>query len=279
MAAKSTIRAFRSAVAKLKRKGLLDPSIDARSAKPTRSLERKVNELQHVINGDAVAVKLSREETRKKKEQGYRVVKPKGQPARVIIPTYEDEKVTVSHGRLTVHHKSGVQEIDIDVDVNNPESLRRWASRNKKRIDSMKQNGEAFAFKLRGYNSWDTYSSIDRLVDHLLKYDIFQKTRDEGGYFEDGIEALQILKIEHKYDWSHGTRNGRKRLPRPNKYIQEKRKLKKAPKYVQELHKQQAAERSKQFRDSMTEAQKQKYKMEAKKRAKKSRGNRKKKSK
>lgn len=275
MAGKSTIRAFRAAVAKLKRKGLLDPAIDARSAKPTRSLERKINELQHVINGDAVAVKLSREETRKKKEQGYRIVKPKGRPARVIIPTYEDEKVTVSHGRLIVRHKSGVNEIDIDVDVNNPESLRRWASRNKRRIDSMKKNGEAFAFKLRGYNSWDTYGSIERLVDHLLKYDIFQKTRDEGGYFEDGIEALQILKIEHKYDWSHGT-GGRKRLPRPNKYKQQKQRLKKAPKYVRELHKEQAAERSKQFRDNMTAKQKEQYKADAKKRATKSRKNKRK---
>lgn len=276
MAAKSSIRAFRAAVAKLKRKGLLDPSIDARSAKPTRSLEKKVNDLQHVINGDAVAVKLNREETRKKKEQGYRIVKPKGQPARVIIPTYEDEKVSVSHGRLIVRHKSGVNEIDIDVDVNNPESLRRWASRNKRRIDSMKKNGEAFAFKLRGYNSWDTYSSIDRLVEHLLKYDIFQKTRDEGGWFEDGIEALQILKIEHKYDWSHGT-GGRKRLPRPNKYQQQKRKLKKAPKYVQQLHREQAAERSRQFRANMTEAEKAQYKAEAKKRASKYRKSKRKK--
>lgn len=277
MAAKSSIRAFRAAVAKLKRKGLIDPSVDARSAKPTRSLEKKVNELQHVLNGDAVAVKLSRDETRKKKEQGYRIVKPKGQPARVIIPTYEGEKVNVSHGRLTVRHKSGVNEIDIDVDVNNPESLRRWAAKNKRRIDSMKRNGEAFAFKLRGYNSWDTYGSIDRLVEHLLKYDIFQKTRDEGGWFEDGIEALQILKIEHKYDWSHGTSSARKRLPRPNKYQQQKRKLKKAPKYIRELHKEQAAERSKQFRSNMTEAQKAKYKAEAKKRAAKSRNSKRKK--
>lgn len=265
LAKKSAIRAFRSAVAELKRKGLLDPAIDARSVKPTRSLEKKLSVFRHVLNKDAVSVKLSPEETRKKKQQGFKVVKVKGQPARVIVPTYEGEKLTVSHGRLVVRHRSGVTEIDIDVDVNNPESLRRWARNNKTRIATMKRNGEVFAFKLKGYNSWDTYGSIDKLVDRLLKYDIFQ-----GDYFEDGIDALQIVKIDQKYGWHHGTGQS-SRPPRVNKYAREKARTKRQPKYIQEMKKQDAARRSAEYRASLKGAKLEAYKAASRKRSKTSR--------
>jgi len=275
MAKQNAIRAFRSAVAKLKKKGLIDPSIDARSVKPTRSLEKKLSTFRYVLSGEAASVKLSKEETRKKKQQGFQVVKAKGQAPRVIVPTYEGEKVNVSHGRLKVLHKSGVEEIDIDVDINNPESLRRWARRNKARIDGMKRNGEAFAFKLKGYHSWDTYGSIDKLVDRLLKYDIFQSPETGNKYFEDGIEALQIVKLDKKYGWHHGPGKAA-RPPRVNKYAREKARTKRQPKYIQEMKKEAAAQRSREYRASLKGAALEQYKADAKKRAKKARKSKKK---
>lgn len=268
MAKKTAIRAFRSAIAELKRKGLIDPAIDARSVKPTRSFEKKISTFRHVLNKDAVSVKLSKEETRKKKQQGFKVVKVKGQAPRVIIPKYEGEKITVTHGRLMVRHRSGVDEIDIDVDVNNPESLRRWARNNKARIAAMKKNGEAFAFKLKGYNSWDTYGSIDKLIDRLLQYDIFQPPPGNA-YFEEGIEALQIVKINQKYGWHSGT--SKSRPPRINKYAREKARSKRQPKYIQDYKKQESARRSAEYRASLKGDKLEAYKEGSRKRSKKSR--------
>lgn len=271
----SNIRAFRSAVAKLKRKGLLDPSIDARSVKPSRSLDKKLNALQHILDDDAEAVLLSPAETRKKKQQGYRVVKAKGQKARVIVPIYDGEKVSVKKGELVIHHKSGVEEINIDVDVNNPESLRRWVRNNQKRIERMRKRNEVFAFKLKGFNSWDTYGHIDQLIDRLLTYNIFQGDNEQ--WFEDGIEALQIVKINQRDDWQHGTRKTERRQSyRSDKYQREKKRLARQPKYIQEQKREAAAQRAKEYRARMKGRDKEQYKTESKIRAKQSRDNKRK---
>jgi hypothetical protein len=104
------IRKFRSDIAALKRKGLIT-GIDARSAVPNRKLNAALKKYDPVLSGKASAVKLSKKGLADYKALGkpYELASPKGLPKRVIVPHEPGERVTVSHGKVTIANPAGIR--------------------------------------------------------------------------------------------------------------------------------------------------------------------------
>ncbi len=265
-----TIRAFRSAVALAKRKGLLQRTIDARSVVPTPALERSLRKISRVLTGDAAAVKLSPSEIKKKRDQGYKIVKPKGSPARAIIPISPGDKITVSHGKAKIKYKSGVTALDIEPDVSNAKQIEKWIAANKSRINGMKKRGEFFAFKLKGYNSSKIYTNIQLLFDDIFKYDIFQGSSSID--FHDAVESIQIVTTLQRA-WDFG---GKRRRTQASFTSARKRKQKfdRSPEWKKEQIREQRAAQARAYRAKLKArggTAYEQYKTDAKKRNKKSR--------
>jgi hypothetical protein len=95
------VRKFRSAIAKLKKAGLVSPLIDARKASPeSRGLRDAVKRFKDVVSGRAVTLKTSRLTIPAKELRGHhlQISKPAGLPQRVIVPRFPDEKVSRGAG-------------------------------------------------------------------------------------------------------------------------------------------------------------------------------------
>lgn len=89
----SQLRAFRSQVAALKRKGLVSPKIDARSQKPTRYMLEQVKKYADVLNGHATVLKVPKD-VRDELKSAYAVKR-----GRVVIPTTGSETAHYSKKR------------------------------------------------------------------------------------------------------------------------------------------------------------------------------------
>lgn len=280
MATSKTLREFRHSIAVLKRKGLISPSIDARSVKPSKSFEKTISKYGRVLSGEAVAVKLSPAETRKKKEQGYRIAAPKGLPRRTIVPVAKGDRVTVSHGRLSTRLHTGLNTIDIEPDVNDVNELQEWIEDNKRRLNAMKKKGQFFGFKLKGYSSISIYTNIQSLFDELLSYDIFTNYAEQGpDELRNAIESVQIVSIANKSDWAFGGHLSRIKKPRTQRARQRKQKFDKGSSAYKQSVRDQRADAARAYRAKLKAskpAQYEAYKKAAQKRAASSRGKKKK---
>lgn len=120
------VRAFRSAVAKLKKLGLVSKGVDARSQRPTRYMKGLVKRFAPVLQGESVAVKVPKKQA--KKFVGALDVKGD----RVIVPKRTaDEKITFNKktGELNSTRTERGQEITgrrKHIVITSPEDLQRF---------------------------------------------------------------------------------------------------------------------------------------------------------
>src|SRR6202012_2424729 len=72
-AARNELKQFRHDVSILKRKGLLDKSIDARSIKPSKYLKSQIRKFGNVLRGEASPVKVKKSNIAALKSRGFTV--------------------------------------------------------------------------------------------------------------------------------------------------------------------------------------------------------------
>jgi hypothetical protein len=260
-----SLRKFRSDIAALKKKGLI-AGIDARSATPNRRLNKLLEKYDPVLSGKASAVKLSKKGIDEYKALGkpYEIAAPKGLPRRVIVPHDPGERVTVSHGKVSIQNPAGVKRTILPVKF---ENLPQYFNDLRKSKPKLK-DGEYFAFRFFSNRSHKVFRSMDALVNYLEHYetvfDAIEENDAEG--MSEIFQNLEIIRIDSPGDWK--TRTPPKVTWKSSQHKQ--RKKKPTPKWKAEQQRQQNADRQRAFRQRMNASEKEKYDKAGRKRAKRS---------
>lgn len=251
------VKAFRSEIAKLKRKGLVSKKYDARKVTPTKYLKKQIKEFAAVLRGEATAVTIKKKETRKAyQETGYQT---KGK--KVIIPLAKNEKITVTHGKVVRTQKMPMgtyQHIDIPIKYVN---LRQYLE-DLRRSDFKLSKDEQFAFRFFGGESISTFANIEVLINKLMRYETIEDGLDASRKEQKNIyQNLEIFRVNKKFKWPPGETGG---TPMNREYMQRynerrlvkyhKQKASDLPHYDKRLAAMREVMRNK--RANMTEAEK-----------------------
>jgi hypothetical protein len=274
---KTSVQKFRSDIATLKRKGLIS-GVDARSVKPTKHLKSLVNKYEAVISGKATAVKLSHAETRSRSKAGDMVARPRGLPARVIVPHDATERVVVSHGHAKIVNPSGIERVQIPIAFDNLEDYLQSIARKHQTLNRMKANNEYFAFQFYGHRSHSMYTSIDLMIEDLLHYEAVENAIDfnNAKQMNEVYHHLEIVKLPKSKAkvWEQSGKERAARTARPvddkKKYRRAKAKRDKGPQWQRDQFNAANAARQKAYRERLTQKEKKEYRAAAVKRAKKS---------
>jgi hypothetical protein len=153
---------FRSAVASLKRKGIIPRTIDARKQVPTPALSRTINRNKDVLSGRARAYRLPPDTTAKALREyerlGYRVERKGGQ-IKLITPPSQYVRKGKIYARPTVSRKGArLEHIQLGPDME---------AQIRKAFEGLKP-GEFMAFQINGGNSYNVYSNPDSMINDLL---------------------------------------------------------------------------------------------------------------
>lgn len=192
---------FRAAVAKLKRKGLIPKSVDARKAKKTAALSRAVNKFRDVSEGQATAYKLPKdfpkEALRALKEQGYRVQKgrlilPQGQYFRKPSKKRQAEGATGIRTKPQSNRPGG-EVITIKLGPDFEQQIRE--------VFAAKKPGEWIGFQIYGNNSLEIYDNAQAMISRLsaykgaedgsIKYITIFKTTDPDTYLRERTNDIR----------------------------------------------------------------------------------------
>lgn len=269
MASKSGIKKFRSDIATLKRKGLLS-GVDARSATPSRRLNKILDKYDAVLSGKASAVKLSSKGLKEYKDLGkpYEIAAPKGLPRRVIVPHDAGEKVHVSHGKVTISNPAGLHRTIIPVKYH---SLPQYFRELKKKTPKLKDD-EYFAFRFFGNRSHKAFRSIDALVNSLEHYEsIFDAIEENDAEGQAELyQNLEIIRIDRPADWTAPLPMGRQTYRGSTRYQKRKDKLERAPEWKQAQEREANKERQREYRARLKGAALDDYNKQGRKRAAKS---------
>lgn len=271
MAAKSeNLRKFRSDIASLKRKGLIS-GVDARSAVPSRKLNKALDKYDAVLSGKASAVKLSKKGLKEYQDLGrpYEVAAPKGLPRRVIIPHEPGERVTVSHGKVRIANPAGVRRTVVPVKFHNLPQYFKGLRKSGMKL----QEGEYFAFRFYGNRSHKIFRSIDALVNSLEHYEsIFDSVEENDAEGMSEIyQNLEIIRIDRPDEWkAPRTNRARQTYRNATRYKKRKQKLERGPEWKQEAARKANADRQRDYRKRLKGADKEQYLKDGRKRAAKS---------
>lgn len=269
---KIDIRKFRSDISTLKKKGLLS-GVDARSAVPDRRLTYALKKYDAVLSGKASAVKLSKSGIDQYKALGkpYDIASPKGLPRRVIVPHEPGERVTVSHGKVSIANPAGVHRTVIPVKYH---SLPQFFKDIKKKPPTLKE-GEYFAFRFFGNRSHKVFRSMDALVNSLEHYESIFDSIDENDaeQMAELYQNLEIIRIESPVDWKSNPIRPRQTFlgsQRKSAYEKRKAKLEKGPEWKQDQQRKANADRQKAYRARLKGKDLSDYQKQGRKRAAKS---------
>jgi hypothetical protein len=167
-------RVFRSAVAKLKRVGLVSKRVDARKAQPTsKPLKEKISKFEKVLEGKERSFRVSDKASREAlKEQGYTV-----QGDRVILAN----TMAYRKGKVRVTQRSTTQSKPI-------QSLRLGRNFDKQIKEAFKglKDDEYIAFNVEGHNSLSIYQVPEALISDLMKYNLEKR----------GVTFIRVFKVE-----------------------------------------------------------------------------------
>lgn len=171
------LRAFRSHVSALKKKGLVSSRVDARKQKPTRYMQNKVRILAPVLHNEAVGVKVKPDLLKQYKEAGFQVF-----GGRVIVEKTPEEISRTRKGLpLMRRHLGGsfVQErLVLPYGPTNIDDFRARVVTDPTSFDSLKEPGDAFAFKIYGNNSLATFADMQSLLTYLEHYQVIHERQD-----------------------------------------------------------------------------------------------------
>jgi len=287
-AARNELKQFRHDVSILKRKGLLDKSIDARSIKPSKYLKSQVRKFGNVLSGNASPVKVKKSNIAALKARGFAV-----KNGRAVVPHNPGEKVRSARGSFKVitptRGGGKIEKLDLALD---PDDINQW-------IEDLRNNrmpvpeGYELTITFRGYRSGAGFGKVGRggltpqqqLADFLESYDIVKRTQ-AGEYDQETehetIDGIVIYKVT-KGDRPESTPGVVERDEETRrKYRDRARKARElrlghmSDKSYEEYTRERA-ETEKKRRADMSDAEKAAYKAKAAARAKASRERKKKK--
>lgn len=190
------LKEFRSSVAKLKSKGLVRKTVDARSQKPTRYMRTKVRNLADVLEGKVSPVKRSYKVAQEYKHAGFRVVNN-----RLILPTDQAKRVRNSHNEwLTLEKMTNGGTIErrviLPVGVTNIESFLD----NEDRIDALIRGRRRLAFTYFGNKSLQTFPTASALFEWLQHYSVVKGKNSQQEQAWDNL-ILFDLREDRAKDW------------------------------------------------------------------------------
>lgn len=190
------LQGFRAAVRKLQKEGVIDKKIDAKKAKPTKRLTKKIADFKPVIEGKATALKLSKPAWRRHyKEQGH-VVKD----GFAIIDNVPGHRYSVTDRGIKTSKLEGRYETtELPLSEKNLEKFLHELEFNKK-FEKLKQPGERWAFRFYGNNSRRVFQTLRQLVDYISQYQTVEKAlakraRNRG----EIINAIEIVRLRAGY--------------------------------------------------------------------------------
>lgn len=179
------LRAFKHAVSKLKEKGLVKPSIDARKQRPTRYMRGKVKSLSGVLEGRLSPVLRSAKIAKEYRQAGFQVARN-----RVLLEPQLARKVRSSKQKIgeymTVRNFAGgdgqtvIEQIILPVTVRNFDEF-ITSIRNGK-LRELKRPQDVYAFQFYGNNSQATFRDLPSLLLYMENYRAMED--DEEGAWQ-----------------------------------------------------------------------------------------------
>jgi hypothetical protein len=270
------LKQFRHAVAILKKQGLIQ-NVNAKRAQPFwvrqgQRLSDTVKKFDDVVSGKVSAVKLPPKKTKEYKKAGYQIVKD-----RVMVPHAVGETIKITPQKeIEVKHVSGVTRIKKAIPYQNLEQWLRDAARKPKLLDQEKAPKEYFAYKFKGYNSYQVYPNAETMLDDLINgsvsgLNLLDKAQHTTRKQQNEIyQDLEIVRVPRRDLWPYPERAAGERMKTsPEARKRYLKRIKGTPAGARlrerdaELHK---AWRAKLHGKKLAE-----YKHKARKRAKKSR--------
>lgn len=201
IAARAELKEFRHNVSLLKKKGLIKKDkYDARSIKNEgqvgKYLRSVMRQFGDVLKGEAVPVKANKQQIKQYKEKGYKV-----KNGRVIVPKKQNEKVLITKSGIkhTITTASGkISRLNLNFD---PKNILSW--RKELRKIKLKPN-ERIALQFNGENFYQTYSSIEQLIE---RFEIYE---DDPDKMADVITSIAIFKVDESVDWEYNYKRKRR---------------------------------------------------------------------
>jgi hypothetical protein len=193
------LKKYRHSVAVLKRAGLLAPTTDARSVKPTPQLTRTINRYKDVVSGQASVIspdrlKLSPSEI---KGSGGRIAKPKPPlKPKVIVSKLPSETIKTREGKIVRRSPNGVERLSIPIAYKNLEDYLTKLADIAPELTADKGRQGWFSFRYFGNNS-RPYRTFSLLLESLMKYNTVESSIDDDDYEEqrDIYERLEFVTI------------------------------------------------------------------------------------
>lgn len=182
------LRAFKHAVSKLKAKGLVKASIDARKQRATRYMRAKVKKLAPVLQGKVSPVLRSAKIAREYKAAGFQVFNN-----RVLLEPHTARSVRASKSKpgeyMTVRKYVGTHGDTVIEQVILPATIRNFDQFIERIQDGefkdLKRPEDFWAFQFYGNNSQATFATLDHMLMWLDHYKAIQA--DEPGAWEHFI--------------------------------------------------------------------------------------------
>lgn len=234
-------------------------SIDARSLKDTPKIREYIRKHHSILSGEASAVRANPKTIKELRESGYKIVKPRGGPARVIVPKNPLDKVRISRGKVQRITRESDFAKHVTVPIRNNDLISYLEGLRDKPLPDDTQ----LTFKFFGNGSHAVFSDYDSAIDYLLKDNISGSTATilkavRTGRAKDQAEIYQNLEFI-TFKKTEGNRRA---------WTAQNVARRKASKEARK-------NREKQRRNRMTEEKKKEYNERGKVRAKKSRKRRK----
>lgn len=271
----SELKAFRSKVALLKKKGLISKT-DARSAKPEwvrqgKRLDKLVDQWDDVLSGKAAAVKVSEKQLRQYRKAGFET-----KQGRVIIPHAATEKVSVA-GKSTIkiqESQIGLKRVELPVPYHD---LKQWITDSTKQANALQSLGggrKYWAYKFKGYNSYATYDSLELLFLELVEgtasgLNLMDKAQESTRQQQNEIyQNLTLFAMPAPSDWP---RRSLSRHAKTSKASRTRYKVRIRGTVFEEKRRERDNEAHRNWRANLSKAELKKYNKKGAKRAKKSR--------
>jgi hypothetical protein len=278
------LREFRKSVSVLKKQGLLPNKIgrkklDARKALPDMKVKGKklstlVRKYDDVVSGKLTAVKVPPASLRQYRKAGFETASN-----RVLVPHTKTETAKFTKKNIIVvpiKNKFGVERIQIPVEFRNLKKYLTDIRRESTLIDSMKRKNEYFGIRFYGGQRANFYSTIDLLLEDLIRYESIETATNMVRAKQQEIyKNLEIVRITQRgaKNIEHHLKERKRRMSkaynrRHAKRVYEARKAKGPA--VMNAYRRKQAEASKAYRARLKGTKKTAYKRKAKKRAAKS---------
>lgn len=164
------LRAFRSSVAALKKKGIVSPRVDARSQAPTKYMRAKVRKFNDVLEGRAIAVKAPKQIREQYTSKG--LLEERG-AFLITGKEFSNQRARLRRGLVQVIRplKNGQEEyLILPWKANDLIDLVEKLKDDPDALDRQMMPGEYLSFRLFGHNSTEVFGDTAELTEAMKHY-------------------------------------------------------------------------------------------------------------